>query len=356
MSRHKNVISFVPIRLNHPEDAFRAFQTAQEGKSILLQRNQVSDLDNIRPPSTEEPWIGFWSSGSTGAPKLIWRSFHSFLESVTRNSQFEGWCWATSFDIWSYAGLQVSLQAWVVNGKIVHLKSPAPEAWRILDEVKPSAMSATPTFVDLLLQNEINANSSRWEPRQITLGGEVMRAGLGERLLKRFPETRFTVIYASAEFGTLLKTHRVDGWYEADHLDRSYPDWEIRDQELWLCQQGHWRATGDLAECRDGLIRVLGRCDDVANVGGTKVNLIQIGLVAEQVAGVTRATAYAHASPITGQIVGLRFEVTPGFEVQSVTKALQEHLRRHLPREAVPRVWDCGGIGLGPNSKRSRSV
>ena len=70
----------------------------------------------------------------------------------------------------------------------------------------------------------------------------------GHRFGTRFPTTRFTVIYASAEYGVLLKTHRLDGWYEADSLSRDLREWRVAAGVLELRKDDRWVSTGDCVE------------------------------------------------------------------------------------------------------------
>src|SRR5690606_4586531 len=116
----------------------------------------------------------------------------------------------------------------------------------------------------------------RWQPRQVTLGGEPLREFLGRNARHRFPDARFSVVYAAAELGIVAKTHRVDGWFEKAQLDARWDAWRINDGVLEVCRNGHWRSTGDRIEMREDCFRVIGRADAIANVGGAKVVLSEI--------------------------------------------------------------------------------
>jgi acyl-CoA synthetase (AMP-forming)/AMP-acid ligase II len=261
------------------------------------------------------------------------------------------WCWASPFDPWSFAGVQVALQAWINDGRAVSLQGDWANRWQTLTSERPEALSATPTFLDLLLQNE-PAERVAWTPRQVTLGGEPLRAGLGSRLRARWPEARFTAIYAAAEFGVLLKTQRVDGWYETASLAARWAGWRVEDGVLAVNEAGTWRSTGDCVEVRGDLLRVLGRASEVANVAGSKVSLSQVSLLAEEVEGVARAVAVAEPNPVTGQVVALRFAPVPGADAAVVQQRLEARLRAALPKPAWPRRWVVAELGPDQNAKR----
>jgi len=263
-------------------DLFPVFDRLERGESILLGKPAAEPIAS--PPIGT--CLGVRSSGSTGMPKVVWRRWEALRAEVRSNPQISGWHWASPFRPESFAGVQAALQAWATNGSITSLDNRWTNLWETARTKPWHALSCTPTFLDLLLQNE-STPSSAPDPVQITLGGEVLRPHCGARFANRFPATRFTVVYASAESGVLLKTHRLDGWYEAASLERRYPQWRIRDGVLELQDaQGTWCSTGDRVEQDGGLLRVVGRADRVANVAGTKVNLDEIGRMAESIPGI----------------------------------------------------------------------
>lgn len=192
-------------------------------------------------------------------------------------------------------------------------------------------------------------------PRQITLGGEPLRPGLGPWIRQRFPEADFTAVYASAELGILAKSRRSDGWYDLSQLHERWEAWRIQADQLEVRRGETWFATGDRIQTDpEGLhFRVLGRAAAVANVAGTKVPLADVESAAEEVPGVTAAQAWAEPNPVVGQVVALRYGLAPGATLDTVQPALERHLRQRLRKEAWPRRWEQGLPELGPNAKRS---
>jgi len=337
-------------------DLNEVFQRLELGQSVALQDPAASfPANSVTPGDGESPWLGVCSSGSTGQPKLIWRRWSDLLAEVRADGRSSGWTWASSFAAESFAGVQAALQAWRTQGSALSLSHDCSTAWKQLIENQPEALSCTPTFLDLLLQFEDHADHAHWTPKQITLGGEVLRTSSGERFARRFPSTRFTVVYAAAEHGVLLKTHRLDGWYESESLTRRSPAWRVQEGVLELCQHGEWVSTHDLVELQGSLLRVVGRAYGIANIGGAKVSLEEIGRLAEEVPGVRRAIAFVDPSPVVGQIVALKYSLEPGFDQVSVQARLELHLRERLRKEAWPRRWELDLVGVGRNSKRVRN-
>lgn len=358
-------------------DLFPVFAALGQGQTVGLLPGASVLPPAPLPPAEGENLLGVCSSGSTGRPKLIWRRWRDLCANPARSDQLQGWTWASPFEPFTFAGVQVALQAWASGGKVLSLGRDWGVAWHTLRNGAVDALSCTPTYVDLLLQNEPpetvktgNEEEERGRERerspaqetkrpraglslrQITLGGEALRPALGTRLARRFPNTRFTVIYATAELGVLMKSHRLDGWYEVNSLAKRFHRWRVNDHVLEVLPGELWQTTGDLVELNGDLLRVVGRANAVANVAGTKVSLAEVSELAEQVPGVRRAVAVAEPSPITGQIVCLKYATDPACDTGAVATALQAHLQSRLRKEAWPRKWVLDDLGPEVNAKR----
>ena len=338
------------------------FRELERGRSVALSGDAT-------PPSGVSgigPWVGVSTSGTTGHPIRVWRAWREFKESIAVSSSRMGWAWATGFRPDSYAGAQVAAQAWLERGKVHFMKEVGRSTWRLLEQESVDAISATPTFVDLILSSSRRAQ--RWCPRQLTLGGEVLRSVVGQRIRAQFFGARIQVVYASSELGLIFRTRRMDGLYEVKGLDLRFQGWRLTTEglatseksgALELLLDGEWRRTGDVAEwvaesSGEECIRLVGRCDAVANVGGTKVSLDWVVSVAESVPGVARAVAWAERNAVVGEVIGLRVEPEPGLDWVALRPQVERCFWSRLPKPGWPRVWEVGVIGLGVNGKRVR--
>lgn len=345
----KSCVLITPVDL---QDLFPIFDILMGGRSVVLS-SEYNDWGAGKEPEGVGPFLGFFSSGSTGKPKLVWRRWSDLLLETRSMGRVRNWRWASPYLPWTFAGVQIALQAWSTGGAVISLANKTwEESWRSACTARWDAISATPTYLDLWIQQE-PAGANQIHMKQVTLGGEALRPACGARLRARFPEAQFTVIYASAEWGVLLKTHRVDGWYEQDGLDRRRPGWLVDGGMLMLpTEKGGWGTTGDLVELHERLVRVVGRVDRVANVGGTKVNLDEVSRLAELEPSVLRAVALAEANSVTGETVSLHYSVKPGMNATEAQVALEAVLRKQLPKAARPRRWVCGDVAPSINGKR----
>ncbi len=344
--------SYDPLSVRSLEDLGQAFGLLEQGRNILLLSGGYNP-GSAPPAAPVGGWLGLTSSGSTGVPKTVWVHWETLKAQVSQSSLYREWTWASPFLPSTYAGVQVALQAWHSSGRVVQLGLAWPDCVRRILEERVDALSCTPTFIDLLMQNASDAPDTGLGLRQITLGGEPLRPRLGERLSRSFPRTRFTVLYASAELGLLMRTHRLDGWYELSSLSRLHPRWDVREGQLFVFHNGEWRGTGDLVELATDRVRVIGRADAVANVAGVKVSLAEVTDLAEGVAGVRRAQAFARPNAVTGQVVGLRYSFEGAVNPTAMLEVLQLTLRKRLRKEAWPRIWELDSVDPVNNAKRA---
>lgn len=361
----KIVSDILPCRLDPPVVPFErtfegysslpvAFEWCERGYNVRLDQGKRLVVSAVEESRFDKPSLSLYSSGSTGLPKQIIWKWSALKRTALLLPTLERWRWATPFRPDSFAGVQVALQAWLTDGKVLGLGRVRDDVWNQLDEERPQALCCTPTFIDLLLQMEPHTQQAgSWAPKQVTLGGEVLRERLGQRLRERFPTARFTLVYATSELGLILKTHRLDGWYEAPGDSCKSNELRIRDGVLEIKIGDQFISTGDLAEFRGGLLRIVGRADNIANVGGTKVLLASVEELAEQVDGVRRAKAVAETNPVSGQIVALKFAVEQHADPEEVLGRLKDVLLQTLPKPAWPRLWTLDPVEPVANAKRS---
>ena len=175
------------VKPNSLADLFAVFSRLEGDEQIALASPEPPDeVAPIAPVQDERgnrtgARLAVTSSGSTGRSKLVWRSWAELRSESSDSESVRGWTWASPFAPHTFAGVQVALQAWRSAGRVISLNANPADAWRSLREENVDALCATPTFVDLLLQQETTPPSA-WKPRQITLGGEPLRASLGARL------------------------------------------------------------------------------------------------------------------------------------------------------------------------------
>jgi acyl-coenzyme A synthetase/AMP-(fatty) acid ligase len=215
-------------------------------------------------------------------------------------------------------------------------------------------LPATPSFLNLLLMADAPRHYDLSSLRIVPYGAEPMPAALLTRLRAALPEVEFTQRFGTSETGGLpVKATETGLVLEAARTDFA---WKIIDGELWVRSPARalgylsaqraqlddtgWFCTGDQAEeLPDGSVRVLGRRDDLINVGGKKVTpaTVESALLAHPNVADCRVTAAPSA--VLGQVVAAevvwRGEST---DPLAVKRALHLFAASSLPRCHLPAV------------------
>jgi acyl-CoA synthetase (AMP-forming)/AMP-acid ligase II len=215
-------------------------------------------------------------------------------------------------------------------------------------------LAATPSFLNLMLLAEVHHRHDLTSLRLIPYGAEPMPAGLLHRLRAAFPAVDFVQRFGTSETGA-LPVSEGNGGMQLRTTATGYA-WKVVDGELWVRSPSRalgylsgnsasfgddgWFRTGDLAEAGPhGSIRVLGRLQELINVGGEKVLpdevesfLLGHPLVADCRVGAT-------ASVILGQVVAADI-VWRGHDRDpvAVRKILQQHAVGRIERHKIPVV------------------
>jgi acyl-CoA synthetase (AMP-forming)/AMP-acid ligase II len=233
------------------------------------------------------PGLILATGGTTGVPKLVLHDLTALLATVpVRTVRSRRTLPLMRFD--HIGGLDMAWRA--LAGKQVLVAPPAeftPEAVaRTIARHRVEVMPATPSFLNLLLMAEIHRTHDLGSLRVVPYGAEPMPAGLLERLRAALPQVEFTQRFGTSETGALPVRNLGAGLVLRE--GQAGFAWKIVDDELWVQSPARalgylsgqakgfdtpgWFQTGDLAEqLPDGTVRVLGRREELINVGGEKV-------------------------------------------------------------------------------------
>jgi O-succinylbenzoic acid--CoA ligase len=147
----------------------------------------------------------------------------------------------------------------------------------------------------------------------VLVGGQATPAPLRQRALDAgvrvvttygASETSGGCVYDGVPFGT-VRAEVVDGelFLAGPMLAEGYLDDDQRTAAAFTERDGlRWYRTGDVAEVRDGVVRVLGRLDDVVISGGEKVPLGQVERLVRELPGQDDAVVTRRASGEWGEV------------------------------------------------------
>lgn len=320
-------------------------EEAETGKQKYVLPETEITAENLFERLTlhTDSWrVTLFTSGTTGLPKKVSHSFPSVARQVRKSASHSDDVWGFAYNPTHMAGLQVFFQALLNGNSMVRLFGlDAKDIVREINSKRISHISATPTFYRMLLPPSGVCPSVV----RLTSGGEKFDGHTLRELASLFPNARITNVYASTEAGSLFAS-RGNSFVIGENLKGRV---RITDGELLLhksllaksssvCLDGEWYHTGDLVEvsCESPLtFTFISRKTEMINVGGYKVNPVEVEERLRECPGVRDAFVYAKANRITGHIIMADVvRENPGTEERD----LRERLRLKLQEFKIPRI------------------
>ncbi len=285
--------------------------------------------------------ITLFTSGTTGLPKKVTHTYESISKGLVLSEKHNKDVWGFAYNITHIAGLQVYFQALFNKNTLINLFNVERDiVFDALDKYKITHISATPTFYRMLQPFE---NRFNYTIKRITLGGERSDKKLIESLSKCFVNAKITNTYATTEFGTILITNGEYFSIPEKYQNKVKVDNDeivVHRSLLGMFDQGidEWYYTGDRVEIiQDNplLFKILGRKSDFINVGGYKVNLLEVEEVIRNIEFVKEVKVYPKQNSILGNIICADVVLKNGnyteFEIRKI-------LENQIQEYKIPRI------------------
>jgi acyl-coenzyme A synthetase/AMP-(fatty) acid ligase len=275
--------------------------------SFPLVCDKVELIDKLRNTCNE--WkVTLFTSGTTGIPKKVTHNFKSITRFVKISERNKNSIWGFAYNPTHMAGIQVFFQGLLNGNPMVRLFGLTPnEIHREIKENSITHISATPTFYKLLLPCEETFQSIT----RITSGGEKFNEKTIVQLKGIFPNAKITNVYASTEAGTLFASDNdifsIKPEYE--HLIRVANDELLIHKSLMGSSDMNieeWYNTGDLIETiieKPLKFRFISRKSDMINVGGYKVNPLEVEETILTLPEIKNVRVYSKSNSVLGNII-----------------------------------------------------
>lgn len=313
-------------------------ETKTRDKSKLLGYDELYTLVK----NTSSKFVLF-TSGTTGQPKKVTHSIESLSRSVKIGHAYANNIWGLAYNPTHMAGLLVFFQAFFNKCTMINLfNKPRTYILEAIEKYNITNISATPTFYRLLLPFEKQfLNVSR-----ITFGGEKSSTQLHETIQEIFPKAKINNIYASTEAGSLFISNRenflipekIKEMVMIDNGELLIHKSLLGNSESFKLNQDSYYRTGDIVEWVDqslGLFKFYSRKNELINVGGYKINPLEVEEVIQAIPSVKNVFVYGKINSVLGNILCSDIELHENSQLEEHT--LRIHLSKVLQNFKIPR-------------------
>jgi acyl-coenzyme A synthetase/AMP-(fatty) acid ligase len=295
------------------------------------------------------PGLVLFSSGSTGEPKGALHDFVPLLEKfLVRRKDLR----TMAFLLFDHiGGVNTMLYTLSNGGALVVVDDRSPDnVCRAIEAHRVELLPTSPTFLNLLLMSGAHERHDVSSLQLITYGTEVMPEATLHRAHDAFPNATLQQTYGLSEVGILRSKSRSNDslWVKigGEGFETRVVDGllEIRARSAMLgylnadspFTEDGWFQTGDRVEVDGEYFRILGRESEVINVGGSKVDPVEVEDALLQMDGVVDAVVFGEDHSLLGRIVVARVRVDTDEEPSAFRARMRASLGATLPRFKIP--------------------
>jgi acyl-coenzyme A synthetase/AMP-(fatty) acid ligase len=313
-----------------------------------------------------------FSSGTTGKPKAMIHDLDSFVLAY-RDRRPKDLVLLALLLFDHVGGLNTLFNSLAMGGTLVIPENNTPQiVCELIGQWNISILPGSPTFLNLLLISGVLEQHNLQSLRMITYGTEPMPESLLKRLKSAFPRVKFLQTFGTSETGIMQTTSKSsDSLFMK--LDGSNTEYKIVNGELWLRSQTQimgylnadtdaftedgWFKTGDLVEeSSDGYIRIVGRDQDIINVGGEKVFPSEVESILLMMPEIIDCVIFGETNAITGQTVVAEVVTRDQTNPRELRGRIRQFCSQKLTKFKVPtKIYLVDEIVTSNRGKKKRT-
>jgi long-chain acyl-CoA synthetase len=343
--KKKDLIEFVPCNY---------FINTSSYKISFLKKRKKIKLNKILVNFRKKKRSGLiiFSSGSTGFPKIILHDFNLILNKFKKERPGYKSLLMLSFD--HLGGINTLLASLLnKNSMAICLSERTPEkVCPIINKTKAELLPTTPTFLNMLLISKVYKKKDISSLKIISFGAEKMPESLLGKLIKEFPKMKFKQTYGLSEFGVMRSKNKSKKSLQIKVGGEDFKT-KIIDNTLFVKSKSNmigylnlqkpfdkygWINTGDkVKKHKNGFITILGRENEIINIGGEKVYPQEIESLLLKIDIVADANVYKNNHPLLGEHIIAELSLSK--EKEDYTKdidKIRNFCKKMLPKYKVP--------------------
>lgn len=239
------------------------------------------------------------------------------------------------------------------GGTIITAEDRTPElVCSAIEENKVELLPTTPTFLNMLVISGIFKLYDLSSLKVISYGTEPMPQSTLRVLNTIFPSIILKQTYGLTELGIFAtKSRESDStWMKigGDGVETRIVNNTlfIRTKSAMLgylnapspFDEEGWYNTGDQVEIDGDYLKILGRKEDVINVGGDKVHPAEVESVLLEIPNIKEVIVYGKDSPVVGKLVAAKVVLINPEDIQDLKKRIYDFCRLKLQKHQIPRL------------------
>ncbi len=346
----------------------------RDGDCLISKRESVQEHTLVQSlKAAGNAGLVLFTSGTSGQPKALLHNLDTLIDQYKREYTRDlNIIPLLGFD--HIGGMDMLLSQLAIGATLTIPESRTPEyICETIEKYGINVISASPTFLNLLLLSEAYRDFDLSSLRIIGYGSEPMPAWLLERLNTAFPWVSFQQKYGLSETNA-IRIHSKSKDSLFFRIEDPSVEFKVVENELWLrgpsvfagyldapaesISGEGWFNTGDRVETdEDGNIRILGRTSDIINVGGEKVFPSEVESALLQIPFISDCQVYAEKSIITGNVVVANVVSNSERPLAEQKQEIRSFLLGRINRYKVPvKISFVDAIAYNDRMKKIRRI
>lgn len=334
---HPNMKEDTLVELSEKEDLI-----ITKGKSLI--EEVIKHYE--KTGTYNEKCFGVLTSGTTGIPKIIFRSEESWIDAFKYQSKLfnlnEG-VRAFNYGSLSFtANLNYILHILSLGGTIITLTSNMPGEWiKKIEKNHIEAIFLVPSRYKVLLKR---CNNNLSNVKSIVSAGEKLKVNLAKGLKDVFNKAEIVEYYGTSETSFISYNEYENIIRNKKSVGRIFPEVEVKINDSDVFVKSKYAAIGSEKGLKvndkgyfddDGILCLIGRTHTIINKGGFKINIINIENVLEKIEGIEDYIVV----PIEDDIKGEEVYVFVIVENNKLSKAdIINNMKGKLLYEEIPKI------------------
>uniref|UniRef100_A0A803XW67 medium-chain acyl-CoA ligase n=1 Tax=Meleagris gallopavo TaxID=9103 RepID=A0A803XW67_MELGA len=315
-----------------------------------LLKNAPSD-HQCATTKSQHPMAIYFTSGTTGAPKMTEHSHCSYGIGLTVSGRY--WLNLTSSDIywntsdtgWAKAAWSI-FSAWSQGACVFVHKMPQfspPAVLESLSRYPITVFCSAPTAYRMLVQHQLPSCTFN-SLRHCVSAGEPINP---EVMAKWKAWTGLDIHESYGQTETVLVCGNFKGMeIKPGSMGKPSPGYDVKDdpEKTKATVRGDFYVTGDRGLMDDnGYFWFVGRADDVINSAGYRIGPFEVESALIEHPAVAESAVVSSPDPIRGEVVKAFVVLTPNYishDPEKMMKELQDHVKKATAPYKYPRKME----------------